>query len=133
MRVGKMFSQYPSFSKITLNMRPRLYALFQSLTDGISEFTFANLYLFRKTYQYEISEIDEKTVVIRGKDRKGEFFMFPFDIPKSKILRDMLKYSLCVKALSGKKGKLLEEQGFTVQEDRDNFDYLYLKKDLEKL
>jgi len=32
----------------------------RSLKEGISEFTFANIYLLRKAYSYKISKINEK-------------------------------------------------------------------------
>lgn len=64
-----MIPQYPLFSEITLDMRPVLHVLFQSLTDGISEFTFANLYLFRKTNQ--LGEYHKDTLSIVEKWREG--------------------------------------------------------------
>lgn len=54
-----MISFYPDFSPIAMEQRPLLHPLFQALPDGVSEFTFANIYLFREAHQYRIARLPE--------------------------------------------------------------------------
>ena len=52
-----MTTEYTDFSGISLEMRPELEPLFKGLKTGISEFTFANIYLFRATHSYRITRL----------------------------------------------------------------------------
>ena len=52
-----MIPAYPKVSKLTLAMWPKLHPLFQQLAEGISEFTFANLDLFRTTHNHSIRDV----------------------------------------------------------------------------
>ena len=56
----EMIAVFSDFKEITLQMRDILHPLFRSLKEGLSEFTFANIYLFRKAHSYKISKINEK-------------------------------------------------------------------------
>ena len=121
-------------------MHPKL-----SLTpDGVSEFTFAGLYLFRKRYQYRVSKVEDKTFILSGiqpPHGPGEvakkFFMTPCAAPGRGILEELFKTHDYWKNISESilipEGGRLEEWGFQVSEDRDNFDYLYLRTDLAEL
>lgn len=114
-------------------MREILHPLFQSLKDGISEFTFANIYLFRNVHNYRISRIVDDKYVIRGEENGSNFIMLPFGIPDRYVLSDLLHASTCIKAIPETKVQSLSEMGYNVQEDRNNFDYIYLKRDLSNL
>ncbi|MBF0232889.1 MAG: hypothetical protein HQK65_07605, partial [Desulfamplus sp.] len=50
-----MIPFYPQSVEIHLGLRELLHPMLQKLPDGISEFTFANLYLFQKIHQYRVS------------------------------------------------------------------------------
>ncbi|MCK4786820.1 MAG: ABC transporter permease, partial [Desulfobacteraceae bacterium] len=52
MNSGTVIAKYPEFSSITVEMRPILHPRFHKLKEGISEFTFVNIYLFRKAHSY---------------------------------------------------------------------------------
>jgi len=41
-----MIPKYPQPTEITAYLRPLLHPFFQTLKEGISEFGFANIYLF---------------------------------------------------------------------------------------
>ena len=64
--VNVMIAQYPDSSEITMDLRPILHPRFQTLPGGISEFTFANIYLFRETHNYRISQLDDELHIITG-------------------------------------------------------------------
>jgi hypothetical protein len=128
-----------------LDLREILNPLFKSLHEGISEFTFANIYLFRKAHSYGISRLKGGLYVIKGTDEitgtneaavkssEANFFMLPFGLPESDILDALFKTFLSMKAVSETQASILSRMGYRVVEDRDNFDYLYLKTELESL
>ena len=121
-------------------MHPRL-----SLTpDGVSEFTFSGLYLFRNRYQYRISKLEDKTLIISGLqpphaagEQARKFFMTPCAVPGRGVLKELFKNHDYWKNISDSllipQRKRLEEWGIEIAEDRNNFDYLYLRTDLAEL
>ena len=126
----KNIADYPEFSGITLDLRSFLHPLFRELEGAISEFTFANIYLFRETHNYRISRITEELLVISGEDKEGSFFMLPFGFPEKKVLRELFEKFSFMKNASEKQAQMLSESGFAAEEDRNNFDYLYLRNEM---
>jgi hypothetical protein len=130
--------QYPQMAPIALAMRDLLHPRLSMLPDGVSEYTFAGLYLFRETYDYHLSILDGEKLMIRGSKDDREFFMLPCGFPeRDETVRDLLDRFDYLKGLSESHADesriRLERLGFDMQEDRDNFDYLYLKDDLANL
>ena len=128
-----MIPTYPAITDVTLAHRPLLHPKFQLLPDGISEFTFANIYLFRETHKYSVSLLDGGLVVIFGEDGSTPFFMLPFGVPDSATLDLLFRDHGGMKCVSSGQKTIFENLGYTVVEDRDNFDYLYLRQDLSEL
>ena len=126
-----MFPLYPQSTPLTLDHRPVLHPLFRQLRDNISEFTFANLYLFRQRHQYRLSSLGPP--VILGSDDGSPFFMLPFGLPEPADLNRLFTDHGTLKCASSAQAALLEAQGYQVSEDRDNFDYLYRRQDLVQL
>ncbi len=124
---------YPETIEITMELRPILHSLFQTLTEGISEFAFANIYLFREVHKYRISKFDHNLFVILGRDNTNPFFMLPFGLPGKSILQKLFQCHSSMKAATENQAKTLEGLGFTVFDDRNNFDYLYSREELAKL
>ena len=130
--------RYPEQAPISLEMRDELHPRLSNLEDGISEYTFAGLYLFRGEYNYQLSRLPEGTLVISGQKKGKRFFMLPCGAPEDKgILRQLLESHDYIKGVSESVADAhrvqLESMGYAVIEDRDNFDYLYLKSDLAAL
>ncbi len=65
--------------KINLSHQALLTERFQKLKLDISEYTFANVYLFRQIHQYEV--IFEEEVFLKGITRDGFSFLMPTFIP----------------------------------------------------
>jgi len=125
--------KYPDSAEVSIDMRPVLHPKFQALADGISEFTFANIYLFRRTHNYRISQLENGLFVITGRDNENPFFMLPFGLPDENIIRELFNNYHIMKAVSGQQAEILTTLGYSVSEDRDNFDYLYSREDLVNL
>jgi len=129
--------QYPEFAPIALSMLDQMYPAFNLLKDGISEFTFAGLYLFRHTYDYRVSRLPGGGLVISGTKEGKTFFYLPCcQAPKGIFDELMVRFDY-MKNLSESQAAQhrieLESRGYLVQEDRDNFDYLYNRTDLAEL
>jgi hypothetical protein len=107
------------------------------LRDGVSEFTFAGLYLFRDTYKYRIARLPGGGFVVSGIKLGEPFFFSPCGIPSVAVLHELLKDHAYMKNMSVLQcglGRIeLESAGFRVVEDRDNFDYVYAREDLAEL
>ena len=114
-------------------MRDLLHPRFQGLPDGVSEFTFSNIYLFREVHNYRISQLDEDLFVIAGRDGQSPFFMLPFGLPGRIELADLFGRYKEMKCVCEPQARMLETLGYTICQDRDNFDYLYARRDLVNL
>ena len=128
-----MFAEYPESIEVSLALRPLLHPMFQGLAEGISEFTFANIYLFREAHQYRFSRLTDGTLIILGEDGGQRFFMSPFGVPDKPLLHRLMHDHSRMKCVSTTQKPLLQAMGFIVTEDRDNFDYLYLRQELAEL
>ncbi len=127
-----MIEEYPEFSPLSLEQRPVLHPRFQRLAEGMSELTFAGIYLFRATHGYQISHAGENVFVIAGKDAEP-FFILPFALPPEEILNSLFDRYRTMKAVSESQAQQLAHRGCRVWEDRDNFDYLYAREKLATL
>lgn len=133
MRVKELLPIYPEFTDITREMRSVLHPLFQQLREGVSEMSFAGLYLFRETHRYQISLVDDSIVCVSGDDDGSPFFMLPFGLPNVNVLRELFERFGEMKAVSETYVEELRGIGATVVEDRDNFDYLYDRQKMADL
>jgi len=124
--------EYPASSSLALEHRPVLHPRFQRLPDGMSELTFAGIYLFRETHHYQVSRVDEDTFVISGRDAEP-FFMLPFGLPERGLLDSLFERHAAMKAVSPSQAEQLSRLGYRAWEDRDNFDYLYQRESLARL
>jgi uncharacterized protein len=128
-----LIPHYPEFTALNLDMRPELHPRFQTLPDGVSEFTFANLYLFRQDHHYRISRLPEEQFVLAGKDGAELFFMLPFGLPERALLERLFQDCGSMKCVPESQAGSLEAMGFEIREDRDNFDYLYSRQAMAEL
>jgi hypothetical protein len=129
-----MIPLYPELTDISLEMRSTLHPFFTRLEEGISELTFANIYLFRRTYTYRIGMLENDKYVITGEKHGKSFFILPFGLPSDrKTLPDLFARLGYMKLASETIAKVLSEEGYSTEEDRDNFDYIYLREKLAKL
>ncbi len=129
---GPVIEEYPEFSPLSLGQRPLLHPRFQRLAEGMSELTFAGIYLFRAAHDYRISRAGEEVFVIAGMDAEP-FFILPFELPPEETLNSLFDRYHTMKAVSESQAQQLARRGYRVWEDRDNFDYLYAREKLATL
>ena len=128
-----MIPDYPDAVALSIDLREQLHPMFQKLSEGISEFTFANIYLFRREHNYRLSRMEKECLVILGNDKGQPFFMCPFGLPCREDLEILFADHGTLKCATRNQADILEKKGFTVIEDRNNFDYLYLQESLAGL
>lgn len=124
---------YPVFAPLEMGMRVALHPKFRSLSPTISEFTFANLYLFRGTHNYSVSLLPDGNPVIAGTDGNESFFMLPFGLPEEGILDGLFKNHSFMKCVPAEYAERLEGYGCKLTEDPANFDYLYSRAEMSLL
>jgi len=134
---------FPDFVPLSIAIKDVLHPRLSLTLDGVSEFTFTGLYLFRNRYNYQISRIGEEGgFIVSGTQPVGEkqgkkFFMTPCSAPDDDTLQSLFEThdywkNISESVLSPVKEKL-EGRGIVITEDRDNFDYLYYRSELAEL
>ena len=124
---------YPDFTALEAGARPILHPRFWALRPSISEFTFANIYLFRGVHAYKLSLLPEGNPVIAGIDGGESFFMLPFALPGEALLKELFNAFSFMKCVPEHYVEALKKYGYSVAEDRANFDYLYSREELSSL
>lgn len=129
-----LIPSYPEFTDITLEMRPVLHPWLSGLETGVSECSFAELYLFRGIYGYRVSALPGTgSYVFSGADGEGGFFMLFSGLPEGDVLDDLFARFGSMRAATAAQASELESRGLRAEEDRDNFDYLYRRDEMERL
>lgn len=120
-----------------IELRDEMYPRLNLSPDGVSEYTFSNLYLFRRRYNYTVSRDPEKTLIVSGERDGKRFFMTPCSAPRKEVLEALFADHDYWKGISDSvlcpNRCHLEQWGIQAAEDRDNFDYLYLRTELAEL
>lgn len=124
---------WPRCGEIKIGLGPLLQPRFKALTAGISEFTFANIYLFRIVHEYRISELGGGLILISGEEGEENFFMLPFGLPDDVVLGELFAAFTFMKNASQAQAATLGTRGYKVKADEDNFDYLYSREGLAAL
>ncbi|MDR2246244.1 MAG: phosphatidylglycerol lysyltransferase domain-containing protein [Treponema sp.] len=138
-----LIREFPDFVPMSLELKKEMHPHLSLTPDGVSEYTFSNLYLFRNRYAYRVSRYsrrtsgDQETFIVSGEREGKKFFMTPCAVPGRDILEELFKTHDYWKGISDSvlapHRTELEEWGVGITEDRDNFDYLYLRTDLAEL
>lgn len=104
-----------------------LYDLLHNMKIRLSEFSFANLYLFRKVHDYKVVTEDE-CVFITGKTHDGECYALPLcqhsepDIDYMRVL--LMEYGM-IFPVSDKWLKYFPESEFEISRNENDSDYIY--------
>jgi hypothetical protein len=133
-------SEFPRFSNLTLEDKPLLGSLLKEAQPQISELSFTNLFVWNASEPVQTSEVNETVLIQRRRLRDGKTFLLP---PLGK--RALLEVMRSLRALSlegelppfygfaPQQVQLLENEFEKVEPDRDDWDYVYLTRDLADL
>lgn len=124
---------YPALAPIVPGHGPALGAYLKALSPVVSEFTFANLFLFRRVHNYMLTRLPSGAVVIAGNDGGAPFFMSPAGFPAEGEARALMGSLQGAKCLTEQDAARAALYGFRVEEDRDNSDYLYSRREIASL
>jgi hypothetical protein len=126
--------RYPAGRPLDINDKPLLDDIFDRLQPKVSELAFANLYLFRTAHDYRLATVGDALVVL-GKGYGGEeYFLPPLTGDIAGALAVLFGDGLTLYGADEAFAQsYLREEHFDVSEDRDNFDYLYLRAELAEL
>ncbi len=125
---------YPAGRPLELADKPLLDEIFDRLQPRVSELTFANLYLFRIPHAYRLTMVGDALVVLGKGYAGGEYFLPPLTGEVRRALYVLLDKGLIL--YGGDEefiARYLHGEVLEVSEDRDNFDYLYLRQELAEL
>jgi len=120
---------YPDFAPVSLGLQEEIQKIVLESKSDISALTFANLYLFRNKYKFNVSLLNN-SLVAAGADKGKTFFSIIGEVPAKEILQELLKKYDYWKNVSSKQAL---HSPVALVEDRDNFEYLYLRTDLAEL
>jgi hypothetical protein len=126
---------YPDSRPLELADKLLFDKVFQQLQPRISEFCFAGLYLFRGPHSYRLSLASDSLVLLAKGYYGEEYFMPPLTGDRKRAIHRLLDENLI---LYGADETCLTEfdlyrADIAIEEDRDNFDYLYLRDQLVQL
>jgi len=120
---------YPDFAPVSLGLQGEIQKIVLESKNDVSALTFANLYLFRNKYRFNVSLLNN-SLIVAGADRGKTFFSIIGEVPSKEILDELLKKYAYWKNVSSKQAL---RSPVALVEDRDNFEYLYLRTDLAEL
>ncbi len=127
---------YPEFAPISLEMAREISPFLVKLPDGVSEYCFAGLYLFRERYDYRVS-IRDCFLVVSGRRDGKRFFLTPCCSTGMDTIDELFRehdyWKLISPAFVEQNRAAIEAAGYAIESDRDNFDYLYLRSELATL
>ncbi len=133
--------QFPEFKKLSLEDKPLFDSVFTQYPPLISEFTFTNLFIWRKIYKIKIFRLQNFLFLLAEK-RDNPFFFPP--IGEGDLI-ECCRLLLRAMKEKGKPAQLArvpedmiasfnwKSEGFVVTFDRDQSDYVYLLEDLVNL
>ncbi|UFS69629.1 phosphatidylglycerol lysyltransferase domain-containing protein [Geomonas sp. RF6] len=125
--------RYPVSRPLDLEDKPLLDRIFREMQPRISEFTFANLYLFRTVHAYKITALGD-AIVILGRGYDGtEYFLPPLGTVEDALDRLLSEGMTLYGAGDPFVERFLQGKDVVIAEDRDSFDYLHLREELATL
>lgn len=136
----KAMPEFPKKRPIELGDKSAFAALFKKYPPLISEFTFTNLFAWRHAYRFCVSALEDFLLIISLKGDALHIFdpLGPAD-KKQAVIHKCLSSSLQGRAIKfirlpeATAALFKGDSCFKVEEDRNNFDYLYLTRDLTEI
>lgn len=131
---------FPSFRPLALSDKAFLDGMLRLFPTELSEFTFTNLFAWRKSFGFSIAAFGEYVLIASLKEN-GVFLMEPIgpSSRKKSVIEQLFRakpadMNIRFNRLSEPTAlQFKDETGFFIEEDRDNFDYVYRTADLAEL
>lgn len=134
---------FPDMRPLTLADRELIIAALAHARREQSELTFTNLLMWREAYQLQLSQLDGACVIFSWRADPEDSFLFPplGETANASTVRHCLEQlqakghsPVLARATAADLTRLaLTEPEFIIETDRDNWDYVYLVKDLIEL
>lgn len=133
--------EIPGFSQITLHERPVFTEFFRKFSPQISEYTFTNLYMWRNLYQFRWKTEKNHLYLLSLQDPTKIIAFPPVGADPKTAVATIKETALQVKMplelhrVPENMAQIISEAfpGATMVEDRNNWDYVYLRQDLALL
>lgn len=125
---------YPESRALQMSDKALLDRIFAELQPRVSELTFAGLYLFRSAHDYRLSMLGDSLIVLgRGYDGVS-YCLPPLGGDARQALTAILDDGRTVYAADDQfLNSLRSLDKVIISEERDSFDYLYLREELALL
>jgi hypothetical protein len=117
---------------VGLKHRPHLTERFRQMNLQISDYTFANVYLFRHTSHYEFVSRD-CGLFVSGRNKQKQQYVMPLNNPDGcdlKTFRDLLKGRDFFFPIPGAWLGYFPEDKFLITYDESESDYIYLTENM---
>lgn len=125
---------YPAARALALSDKPLLDQLFSDIQPHVSELTFAGLYLFRNTHRYRIAKAADSIVILGSGPDGSEYFLPPLGGNIVETLGIVFADGLSLYGADDPfVDRYLAASMLQISEQRDSFDYLYLRDELATL
>jgi hypothetical protein len=135
--------EFPIFRDLFLEDKSLFDSLLKETQPEISELTFTNLFVWNSSEPVQISQLDNAMLVQRKRLRDGKAFLLPplgtESLPD--VLSKLTKYELDVRenglqsfyGFTPHQVQQLQKEELKFEPDRDDWDYVYLTRDLSEL
>ncbi len=128
-----MIPEFPELKSVELSDREDVNRYLEAYPPDICELTFANIFIWRHWEKPQITKINDNLCVLCTPPDEPPYFLEPVGENR---LRETVETCLSiVPRLSRVSERFVSRlgPGFSVREDRDNFDYVYLTEELASL
>jgi len=126
--------RYPDSRPLHLEDKVLLDNIFAGMQPRISEFTFANLYLFRLAHDYRLTMAGNALVILARGYGGESYFLLPLTGGAEEALSRLLDDGLTLYGADAPFiGKYLQGKEVEIIPDRDSFDYLYSRSEMAEL
>ncbi|MDH4179969.1 MAG: DUF2156 domain-containing protein, partial [Armatimonadota bacterium] len=141
--MGVEIPNLPEMRPLGLEDREALAGMFSDLRPRQSEFTFTNLFVWREAHELRLSRVGTAVAVFSWRADPEDSFVLPPLGPgaNAEVVRGCLEHMgaaghspRMARATRDDVGRLeVRESEFSIEADRDQFDYVYLVRDLIEL
>ncbi|MBW2265694.1 MAG: DUF2156 domain-containing protein [Deltaproteobacteria bacterium] len=128
----------PTMRSLALNDGPAVVSYLRRFPPEISELTFTNLFVWRKSRPVYIAEIDDSLVFLTntGQNREEDKLVLGYPVGKVSLLGVAEALDIDVAGfirIPENVAKTLQDANVAIKKDRDNSDYVYRVTDLAEL